>query len=84
MGSSCCHLFKDDDAVRFSPTLTLNKTWFAVYKDDATHTRYYYYVVLPHIKAVRDTRAPELYLSCSLIILHKIITFRCRGVCPGK
>ena len=48
------------------------------------HTGYYYYVVLPHIKAVRDARAPELYLSCSLIILHKIITFRCLGVCLGK
>lgn len=41
-------------------------------------------VVLLHIKAVRDVKAAELYLSSPLIILHKIISLGCRGVCPGK
>ena len=41
-------------------------------------------LVLRHIKAVWEPKAPEWCVSSPLIILHKIISLGCHGVCPGK
>ena len=40
-------------------------------------------LVLPHIKAVWDTKAWEMYLSSPLSVLHKIIRLRSHSVCLG-